>query len=105
MEEQLKLTRARAVVHYRESSDPKVSGAGIQVKTGRKWRAEEAVQEAGARLRQRELVGVVTRDICKGLATPGGAGVAWSGLKRFGHRGREIEGSHSCHHQSGRKSL
>ena len=31
------------------------------MRTGRKWRAEEAVQEADARLRHRSLVGVVTR--------------------------------------------
>jgi hypothetical protein len=31
------------------------------VRTGRKWRAEVAVQEAEARMRQRNMVGVVTR--------------------------------------------
>ena len=61
LEEEFKVTRAREVVQYRDSSDPKVAKAGIQVRTGRKWRAEEAVQEADARLRHRSLVGVVTR--------------------------------------------
>ncbi|KAK0134264.1 Zinc finger BED domain-containing protein 4 [Merluccius polli] len=61
LEEEFKVTRAREVVQYRDASDPKVAKAGIQVRTGRKWRAEEAVQEADARLRQRCLVGVVTR--------------------------------------------
>lgn len=55
------MTRAREVVQYRDSSDPKVAKAGIQVRTGRKWRAEDAVQEAVARLRHRTLVGVVTQ--------------------------------------------
>ncbi|XP_060938981.1 uncharacterized protein LOC133018922 [Limanda limanda] len=61
LEEEFKVTRAREVVQYRDSSDPKVAKAGIQVRTGRKWRAEDAVQEADARLRHRSLVGVVTR--------------------------------------------
>ena len=60
LEEEFKVTRAREVVQYRDSSDPKVAKAGIQVRTGRKWRAEEAVQEADAGLRHRNLVGVVT---------------------------------------------
>ncbi|XP_031418446.1 uncharacterized protein LOC105897391 [Clupea harengus] len=61
LEEEFKVTRAREVVQYRDSSDPKVANAGIQVRTGRKWRAEEAVQDADARLSHRSLVGVVTR--------------------------------------------
>ncbi|XP_028310814.1 uncharacterized protein LOC114468234 [Gouania willdenowi] len=61
LEEEFKVTRAREVVQYRDSRDPKVAKAGIKVRTGRKWRAENAVQEAEARLRQRSLVGVVTR--------------------------------------------
>ncbi|KAL7834952.1 hypothetical protein SRHO_G00291990 [Serrasalmus rhombeus] len=39
----------------------KVAKAGIQVRTGKKWRAEEAVQEAEPKLRHRSLVGVLTR--------------------------------------------
>ncbi|XP_051928401.1 uncharacterized protein LOC127604984 [Hippocampus zosterae] len=61
LEEEFKVTRAREVVQYRDSRDPKVAKAGIQVRTGRKWRAEEAVEEADARLRHRCLTGVVTR--------------------------------------------
>lgn len=49
LEEEFKVTRTREVVQYRHSSDPKVAKAGIQVRTGRKWRAEEAVQEAETR--------------------------------------------------------
>lgn len=61
LEEEFKVTRAREVVQYRDSRDPKVAKAGIQVRTGRKWRAQEAVQEAEARLCHKRLVGVVTR--------------------------------------------
>ena len=37
------ITHAKEVLQHRESSDPKVSHAGIVVRTGRKWRAREAV--------------------------------------------------------------
>ena len=60
-EEEFKVSRTREVVHDRDSNNPKVVNAGIQVRTGRKWRAEEAVQEAEARLHRRSLVDVVTR--------------------------------------------
>ena len=46
MEEEFEVTRAREVVQYRESSDPKVANAGIEVGTDRKWKAEKAVQAA-----------------------------------------------------------
>lgn len=44
MKEEFKVTRVRKAVLYRDSSDPKVANAGIQLSTGRKWKAEEAVQ-------------------------------------------------------------
>lgn len=46
---------------YRDSSDPKVAQAGVKVKTGRKWKADEAVTQAESRIRHRVLVGAVTR--------------------------------------------
>ncbi|RXN24140.1 reverse transcriptase [Labeo rohita] len=57
--EEFKVTRAREVLLYRDSSDTRVSSAGIEVRTGRKWRAQEAVQLAEARLRHGVLVGSV----------------------------------------------
>ena len=60
LEEEFKVTRAREVVQYRDSRDPKVAKAGIQVRTGRNWMAEVADQEVEARMRQRSMVGVVT---------------------------------------------
>ena len=48
--EEFKVTRAREVVKYKDSRDL----------NGRKLRAEVAVQEAEARMRQRSMVGVVT---------------------------------------------
>ena len=44
---------------YRDSRDPKVAQAGVEVKTGRKWRAEAAVLDAKSWLCQKDLVGVV----------------------------------------------
>ena len=44
---------------YKDSSDTRVSSAGIEVKTGRKRGAKEAVQQAEARLRHGILVGLV----------------------------------------------
>ncbi|XP_061589349.1 uncharacterized protein LOC133454644 [Cololabis saira] len=57
--EEFMVTRAREVLLYRDSSDTKVSSAGIEVRTGRKWRAQEAVDQAESRLRHSELVGKV----------------------------------------------
>ncbi|KAK0148843.1 hypothetical protein N1851_010754 [Merluccius polli] len=60
LNEEFKVGRAREVLQYRESQDPKVSQAGIEVRTGRRWRAAEAVDVAESRLRHRALVGTVT---------------------------------------------
>ncbi len=53
------VSQTREVMLYRDSSDIKVSSAGIEVRTGRKWRASEAVDQAEARLRHSVLVGAV----------------------------------------------
>ncbi|XP_049897834.1 uncharacterized protein LOC126388657 [Epinephelus moara] len=57
--EEFMVTRAREVLLYRDSSDVKVSSAGIEVRTGRKWKAHEAVNQAEFRLQHSELVGTV----------------------------------------------
>ncbi|XP_063080140.1 uncharacterized protein LOC134470047 [Engraulis encrasicolus] len=57
--EEFKVARAREVLLYRDSSDGKVSSAGVEVRTGRKWRAHDAVERAEARLRHSTLVGTV----------------------------------------------
>ncbi|KAJ8014697.1 hypothetical protein DPEC_G00018340 [Dallia pectoralis] len=59
LNEEFKVSRAREVLLYRESRDLKVSKAGIEVRTGRRWRAAEEVKVAESRLRHRELVGAV----------------------------------------------
>ncbi|XP_026079824.1 uncharacterized protein LOC113057031 [Carassius auratus] len=59
LSEEFKVTRSREVLMYRDSKDTKVAAAGILVKTGRKWQAQEAVTKAEARLRHKTLVGSV----------------------------------------------
>ncbi len=61
LEEEFKVMRAREVLQYRDSSDSKVANAGIEVRTGRKWKAEGAVRQAEARLDHNRLVGVVAK--------------------------------------------
>ncbi|TWW57386.1 hypothetical protein D4764_07G0001050 [Takifugu flavidus] len=57
--EEFKVARTREALQYRDSRDCKVSSAGIEVKTGRKWKAEKAVEVAESRLRQKALCGAV----------------------------------------------
>ncbi|XP_067296477.1 uncharacterized protein [Pseudorasbora parva] len=59
LSEEFKVTRSREVLMYRDSKDTKVAAAGILVKTGRKWQAQEAVTKAEARLRHKTLLGSV----------------------------------------------
>lgn len=53
------MSGTREALLYRDSRDPKVVAAGIEVRTGRKWRAIEALEVVEFQLRQRELVGKV----------------------------------------------
>lgn len=61
LNEEFKVSRNREVLQYRESSDLKVSLAGIEVRTGRRWRAAEAVDVAESHLQHRALVGTVAQ--------------------------------------------
>ena len=60
--EEYKVGKARLIMTLKDSRDEKVRMAGVQVKTGRKWSASKAVDEAECRLKHREIVGAV----CKG---------------------------------------
>lgn len=53
------MSGTREALLYRDSRDPKAVAAGIEVRTGRKWRAIEALEVVEFQLRQRELVGKV----------------------------------------------
>ena len=53
------VTQEREVLLYRDSSHIKVSSAGIEMKTGRMWKAQEAVDQAESLLQLSKLVGTV----------------------------------------------
>lgn len=57
--EEFKVACTREVLQYRDSRDQKLSAAGIEVRTERKWRAEREVEVAKSHLRQKELVGTL----------------------------------------------
>lgn len=46
LNEEFMVTCTREVLQYRESNDPNVSQTGIEVRTGRSWRVQEAVVES-----------------------------------------------------------
>ncbi|KAL7841023.1 hypothetical protein SRHO_G00247140 [Serrasalmus rhombeus] len=46
LEEEFKVIRAREVLLYRDSADNKVSSAGVEIRTGRKWCTQDAVEWA-----------------------------------------------------------
>lgn len=68
--EEFMVARTREALQYRDSRDQKVSSAGIEERTGRKWRAEKAVEVAESRPRQKALVGVMATG--RGLSSCGG---------------------------------
>ncbi|XP_033747101.1 uncharacterized protein LOC117332324 [Pecten maximus] len=55
--EEFKVAKARLVMTVRDSKDEKIRNAGIETRTGRKWSASSAVQEAESRLRHSDIVG------------------------------------------------
>lgn len=56
LSEEFMVTCANEPMMYRDSADTKVATAGILVKTGRKWRAQEAVKRVEAWLQYSILV-------------------------------------------------
>ncbi|XP_075904972.1 uncharacterized protein LOC142903304 [Nelusetta ayraudi] len=59
LDEEFRVPRTREALLYRDSKDSKVASAGIMVRTGRKWRAQDGLEVAESRLRHRALVGTV----------------------------------------------
>ncbi|XP_060083178.1 uncharacterized protein LOC132562453 [Ylistrum balloti] len=55
--EEFKVAKVRLVMTVRDSKDEKIRNAGIETRTGRKWSASIAVQEAESRLRHSDIVG------------------------------------------------
>ena len=57
--EEFVVSRTREVMLYRDSKDPKVASAGIEVRTGKKWCAKQELGNAEEQLRLKALVGTV----------------------------------------------
>ena len=55
--EEYKVAKTRLVLTLRESNDTYVSRAGIEVRTGRRWSAAQAVDQAESRLKHQDIVG------------------------------------------------
>ena len=51
----------REAIQYRNSRDPKVVAAGVEMRTGKKWNAKRDLQVAEERLRHKAIVGSVER--------------------------------------------
>ena len=54
--EEFKVSKARLVVTLKQSKDSKVRNAGIEVRTGRKWSASQAVQKAESQLKLKDVI-------------------------------------------------
>ena len=61
LKEEFMVTRTREALQYRDSKDPKVATAGIEIRTGRKWDAKRELQIAEERLRHKAIVGTVAK--------------------------------------------
>ncbi|KAK0135126.1 hypothetical protein N1851_029059 [Merluccius polli] len=59
LEEEFRVSRTREALVYRDSSDTRVAAAGIVVRTGRKFKAQEGLELAESRLRHKAMVGMV----------------------------------------------
>ena len=59
LKEEFVVTRTREAIMYRDSRDLKVAGAGIEIRTGRKWSAVRELKVAEERLQQKAMVGTV----------------------------------------------
>ena len=57
--EEFKVAKARSFMTLRDSKDPVVKNNQPDVKTGRKWSAEKAVEEVEFRLKHKKMVGAV----------------------------------------------
>ncbi|XP_063419448.1 uncharacterized protein LOC134702450 [Mytilus trossulus] len=55
--EEYKVSKSRLVMTLRDSKDSKISEAGIQTRTGRKWSARTAVDQAESILHHKDIVG------------------------------------------------
>ena len=59
LSEEFKVTKTREALMYRESKDPKVVAANIEVCTGRKWSAAQEIRIAEEKMRHKDILGTV----------------------------------------------
>ncbi|XP_060589959.1 uncharacterized protein LOC132745154 [Ruditapes philippinarum] len=59
--EEYKVAKARLLLTLRDSSDEKISGAGIEVRTGRKWSVKQAIDQAESSLNLQDIVGTTNK--------------------------------------------
>ena len=52
-----KVSKTRQVVTLKQSQDSSICNAGIETRTGRKWSASQAVDQAERRLQHKDIVG------------------------------------------------
>ena len=57
--EEYKFAKVRTSIQFMFSKDPKVTGAGVEVYTGKKGKAAKEVKIAEKRLREKEILGDV----------------------------------------------
>ncbi|XP_060584572.1 uncharacterized protein LOC132740645 [Ruditapes philippinarum] len=58
--EEFKVSKARLLMTLKDSPDECIRGAGIELRTGRKWSVSQAVESAESRLRHADIVGTTT---------------------------------------------
>ena len=61
LKEEFVVTHTREALLYRDSRDLKVSGAGIEIRSGRKWSTDRELKVAEERLQQKAMFGRVAR--------------------------------------------
>ncbi|XP_045174487.2 uncharacterized protein LOC123535800 [Mercenaria mercenaria] len=59
--EEFKVAKARLLLTLRDSKDNKISGAGIDIRTGRKWSVSHEVERAESSLKHQDIVGSTNR--------------------------------------------
>ena len=55
--EEFKVAKTRLVVTLQQSTDSKIRNAGIEIRTGRKWSASQAAQQAESQLKLKDVIG------------------------------------------------
>ena len=60
--EEYKVAKVRTTIQFKFFKYPKISGGGIEVHTGKKWKVAKDLKIAKERLREKEILDVVATD-------------------------------------------